>query len=302
MRFLVKKIFYKIQFILSFILYFTFYRFRNDGAARIIMYHSVSYFPQEGKIPYNNVDPLVFESHLKILKDHGHNVICLGELIENIMKDKTIKPKTIVITFDDGFKNNFDHAFPLLKKYNFFATFFIITGNIGESRPYKHLLMDETAIEFFRSFPESRLPMSEIEIKEMCDRGMEIGSHTVTHRSLGNIDVYEANSEIVESKSNLEKITSKAIDLFSYPFGSRTYGDFNEQTESLLVGAGYKAACTTDIGKVSLSTPIYQLPRIPVGYNDVYYDFLFKISGAYDWVNFFKNFFQKTFKRIDKTS
>jgi len=263
------------------------------------MYHSVSQFPNEDKIPYDNVDPSLFENHLRLLKDKKYNVISLNELIVNIKDEKKIKPKTIVITLDDGFKNNFDYALPLLNRHHFSATFFIITGHIGESKPYKHLLMDETAIEYCKMYPESRLPMSEMEIRELSDQGMEIGSHSVTHRSLGNININEAQLEIVESKSCLEKITTKKIDLFTYPFGSRTYGDFNEETKNLLIQAGYKAACTTDIGKVTLDTDIYQLPRIPISGHDGYYSFLFKIAGAYDWVNKVKNLFQKYIKRID---
>ena len=269
--------------------------------ARILMYHNISDFPSERNIPYDNVSPWLFEKQMSMLIKERFNIISLSELINYIKNDILIPPKTIVITFDDGFKNNFTNAFPLLKKKGIKASFFLIVSAIGDKKPFKHLLWDENAIEYFKKNPESRMPIDWDEVNILKDWGMEIGSHGLTHKSIGSLSTEKAKIEISISKNILEKKLSKKVKVFSYPFGSGVYNDYNSHTSELLKEAGYEAACTTEIGSVNSGTNLYELPRIPVRETDNEFTLKQKIVGAYDWVNFFKIIFQKNVARIDKT-
>ena len=275
-------------------------RFFPGNQARILTYHSVSNFPSEKAIPYDNVPPELFRTHMEILARDRFNVISLRDLARIIEVNREIPPRTIAITFDDGYKNNHLNALPVLEEMGFKAAFFVIAGGLGMNEPFKHLLWDRAAKDHYRKDPESRLPMNWVEVRELRERGHEIGSHGMTHRSIGNQPYKEGKEEIVRSKEFLEEVVAGPVTLFAYPFGAKSYNDFNRWTETILRQAGYKAACTGEIGAVSLKSDLYELARIPVRETDTPLRFRQKLSGAFEWINPFKRAFQKTMPRIDK--
>ena len=266
------------------------------------MYHSVSHFPPERDIPYDNVPPALFKAHMRILKQEKFHVISLSQLVSLMRDNEPIPPKTIVVTFDDGYKNNIMNAFPILQEEGYNATFFLIAGAIGTHQPFRHALWDTASRNYQRKNPDSRNPMHWDDVRELAAGGNDIGSHGVTHRSLGHLACEESSVEIFQSKEMIEKATNTPVRSFSYPFGSCVYGDFNVSSERLIASAGYECACTTEIGPVAKNDYPYQLKRIPVREKDTWFFFKQKLMGTYDWVNMGKRFFQQRFPRIDKDS
>ena len=181
------------------------------------------------------------------------------------------------------------------------ATFFLIAGAIGSPKPFHHLLWDETSRGHCRIHPESRLPLNWDECREMVKYGMAIGSHGLTHRSIGYLGPETAKSEIILSKNILEDALSAEIEHFSYPFGSKTYGDFNRHTHRILANARYRSACSTEIGAVTGKDQLYALKRIPIRETDHPMFFRQKISGAYDWVQFVKPAFKKMLSELTRS-
>lgn len=302
-RYLLKFAFYRFQWMISSLMWPWFLvkeKCFPSNEARILTYHCISKFPQEKEIPYDNVDPHLFDAHMKVLKQESFNVIGLVELVQMLKTCQNIPPKSVVITFDDGYRNNYLNALPTLKKFGYKATFFIIAGGIGIEKPFQHLLWDKAAGNHFRANPESRLPMNVAELQHLKKCGHEIGSHGLSHRSIGNLSLKEGVREVVRSKEILAEVIGGHVSFFSYPFGSRKYNDFSRITTSILRNSGYEAACTSDIGAVSHRNNPYELPRIPVRENDRPFRFRQKLYGAFDWVNPFKNAFQKMAPRIDK--
>ena len=292
-----------MQYVVSTLIY-PFYKARQEkwiNQARIITYHNVSEFPSERQIPYDNVSPSLFERHMSILSEEGYNVVHMGKMIK-LLNSGNIPPKTIAITFDDGFKNNYLNAVPILLDKGFKATFFIIAGSIGDKVPFRHLLWDDRAKSYVSEHPESRLPMNAKELVELRTLGMEIGAHGLSHRSIGNLDSQSAWEEITNSKMVLEEHLKTPIHLFAYPFGARAYNDFNRATADMLKQAGFSGVCVSDIGSVGIDTDPYELPRIPIREKDNERLFRQKIAGAYDWVNFFKDAFQRKAARIENVN
>lgn len=298
-----KQFFYRLQHCISYLIY-PYLRIKEQvrpkGCARILMYHSITDFPPERGIPYDNVPPWLFEHQMSILVKENYNMITMDSLVEIIKNGNEIPTRTIVLTFDDGFKNNFIYAFPILKRRGLKATFFFIADSIGKKEPFKHLLWDDASIKYCSEHPESRLPMDLDEIKELKSYGMEIGSHGLTHRSVGNLDPEQAKSEIFGSKKILEDAINDSVRFFSYPFGSKAYNDFNIFTLKVLEDAGYEAACTAEIGAIFGRDNVYELRRIPIREGDNDSLFRQKLVGAYDWVNMFKWMFQLHVDRTDK--
>ena len=302
-RYLAKRAFYSFQTAISTLIW-PYFKVRETtfpkNQARILMYHCVSDFPHEKEIPYDSVPPDLFQTHMNILEQDCFNVISLGDLAIILKENRTIPPKTISITFDDGYKNNYLNAFPILEDMGFKATFFVIAGGMGMNKPFQHLLWDESIESHFHKVPESRLPMKWMEVRELRNRSHEIGSHGMTHRSIGNLQYKQGLEEIIRSKKAIEEAISASVTLFSYPYGAKSYNDFNKRTEPMLRDVGYTAACTGEIGSVSNGTGLYELSRIPVRETDTPFRFRQKLSGAFEWINPFKRAFQSAIPRIDK--
>lgn len=158
----------------------------------VFMYHSIaeeSYSEDEGLF----VKPDKFEEQIKYWSENGYTAIFATELLES---NKFKNP--VVITFDDGYKDNYDTAFPILKKYNMKATIFVVADSIGK--------------EGYMNIEQ---------LKEMSDSGIiSIQSHTVNHVNLTELSVEELNNELIQSKQTIEQITEKAVTALSYPYGA----------------------------------------------------------------------------------
>lgn len=196
----------------------------------VMMYHHIGALPENADNIRKGltVSTEEFEEEVKFLSEAGYTIVSFAELDYLTQKNK-VPEKTVVLTFDDGYDDNYSYAFPVLKKYNAKGTFFIISGKIGKEGY-----------------------ITEDQIKEMSTGGQEIGSHSVNHPSLEKYKGQSLTSELVKSKETLEKITSGAIISFCYPAGKYT-GD----TIKAVQDAGYKYAVTTksSTGEIDLDNP-----------------------------------------------
>ena len=186
----------------------------------IFVYHSVRpHIVDESALQdAYDITPELFEQQLLYLKNNNYEVITMDKLYE-IMQDSkknNSTKKRVVLTFDDGWENQYKYAFPLLKKYGVPAMFYVYTRPLG----YKHFLTWN-------------------QLHEMKDAGMEIGSHTLTHPFFKKSDEKSLRFEITESKKVLEKKLGIPINHFAAPFGYS-----NEHIESIVKEAGYKTGRT----------------------------------------------------------
>lgn len=167
----------------------------------VLMYHSVG-----DNNEFFTVRPNEFERHMRYLKIGRFNVISLEQFMEILEKGLPVGRKTIVITFDDGYEDNYLNAYPILRKYDFPATIFVSTANIGKTVGA-------------REGTELKVLDSE-EIKEMQKSGLiYFGSHAHHHVKLHGLGEAEIDGEMVESKDSLEEILGEKIVSIAYPFG-----------------------------------------------------------------------------------
>ncbi|WDT76739.1 MAG: polysaccharide deacetylase family protein [Candidatus Manganitrophus sp.] len=289
-----------VRFFYPFYLLIDFFRRREE--VRILMYHKVSNLPPEREVPYCNVPVASFEAQMRFLAKSELEVVALDDLGGWLEGGSFGRGrKKVVITFDDGFQDNYLYAAPILRRHQLPATFFVITGAIGRNAPFDHLQWDESSLADRAAHPEPWLPMTWGMLGELKEQGHTIGSHTRSHRSLAGLTRSEVWNEIAQSKKELESGLQTAITLFSYPFGSAVYGDLNEGTEEALREAEYRFACTTKWGANLAGERCYRLKRIPVYDHDTLFDFKCKVVGAADWVGWLKDGWQKRFRRDDKT-
>lgn len=210
----------------------------------IFVYHSVSpYYPSESKYRKKfDVEPNVFEKQMRYLRENGYTAISFDDLINHFSRNLFLPEKSVILTFDDGWENQYRYAFPILKKYNDTATFFIFTNAIG----HKHFL----------TWPE---------IKEFVAAGMTVGDHTKSHPYLYKITSKdELRQEIIESRRILESNLGKKIDIFAYPFGH-----YNKEIITILKENKFRAARTDGYkGVFHTSDDLLTLKSIDAG-NDL---------------------------------
>jgi peptidoglycan/xylan/chitin deacetylase (PgdA/CDA1 family) len=180
---------------------------------------------------------------MEFLHNTDYKVISLKELSIKISQKESFSPKSVVLTFDDGYEDNYLTAFPILKKYNFPATIFLVTARIGNKN-----YVNKRGIN---------LPMLDWnQIKEMHNSGLiDFEPHTVNHPKLSKIKLAEAEREILESKELIEKELNKECNFFTYP-----YGDYDEKILDL-VRKNFKASLTISGGFVGLGSDNNLLPR-----------------------------------------
>ena len=192
----------------------------GDSAAGSKPFHAPYVLPREK-----------FHAQMEWLYNNNYHTIT----IDDLFTAEDVPAKAFIMTFDDGHISNFTHAFPVLKKYNFTATFFLVSRFIG--RP------DYISIHH---------------IGEMQKHGMYFGSHTLTHPYLLFLESDEMKKEIFQSKTELQDITGTKIHYFSIP-----YGFYNHNVITCAQEAGYLSVITEDFGYYRHdSAPFKMLPRI----------------------------------------
>jgi peptidoglycan/xylan/chitin deacetylase (PgdA/CDA1 family) len=214
----------------------------------ILMYHKINPDHKTGGLGLR-VMPADFDWEMQHLKDNGYHSVNLGAVVDHFQKGTKLPDKPIVITFDDGYQDNYRYAYPILNKYGLTATIFVVTNTVGGNNDfdYKHHIQ-----------PKNKM-LTWNEIKEMNANGITIGSHTLDHIHLTKISQAEARRQISDSKIILKKELGKDILYFCYP-----YGDYNQAVAKMVKESGYLAATTTQLGLVQSPVNPYMLKRIRI--------------------------------------
>ncbi|WP_431065185.1 polysaccharide deacetylase family protein [Methylotuvimicrobium sp.] len=190
----------------------------------VLMYHGT---PTAPPITDYSLRASLFKHHLTYLKTNGWHLANVGKL----MQFQNSPSKTIVLTFDDGYADNFENAFLPLIENGMKATWFITTDCISKYAQWMGSPSEQTKM------------LSADQIREMSDAGMEIGSHTCSHPDLSQLSFKQQLEELTRSKQLLEDLLQKPVTGFAYPFGR-----YNEDTLKAVRAAGYKWACSTRSG------------------------------------------------------
>jgi peptidoglycan/xylan/chitin deacetylase (PgdA/CDA1 family) len=236
----------------------------------ILMYHSIAEEDEAGIRGYYRTAtaPLVFAAQMESLHQAGFAVVGLGEAVRRCTQPGAVK-NSVVITFDDGFRNFYTNAFPVLNRYGFTATMFLPTAHIGEKQ---------------LSF-KGKECLSWSEVRELQKHGISFGSHTVTHPQLHDCDPNSIKEEIVRSKYTIEQKLGCAIQSFSYPYAfPETDAIFKRRLREELLQAGYENGVCTTVGRPGPTSDPFFLKRLPVNSDDDPQLFLAKLAGSYDWI------------------
>ena len=232
---------------------------------RILMYHRVA--------PGNHGDQLVvspeaFGRQMRFLHRRNYRVTTLDEAFRWLQNGGEDSSRPVVITFDDGYQDNYLHAFPVLREYHLPATIFVVTDYIDQGVTPRH----DRAPGHGKSF------LSWEQIHAMQGSGLiTFGSHTCSHHDLPDLSRVLARREITRSREILEDRLGAPVRWFAYPRGA-----YGTEHETLVAEAGYDAACTVCPGDNRLQDNRMALRRTEVTYKDSLWDFRLKLAGGYD--------------------
>jgi len=243
----------------------------GDGKIPILMYHSVAEEDESALQPYFWIatTPAQFLEQMAWLHEQGYRTASLASAVGQLQGSASTVEKTVVITFDDGYRNFVEHAFPALERFGFTATMFLPTASIGD-RP-----------QVFNR----RECMTWGEVRELQQRGISFGSHTVTHPQLHGLEPDRIREEILRSRQTIEEKTGSAIDTFAYPYAfPQTDVPFKTRLRAILEESGYRYGVCTRIGRASHGSDPLFLERLPVNSADDSSLLRAKMTGAYDWV------------------
>ncbi len=226
----------------------------------ILMYHAFADGDEQGT---RHVMPVHrFEAQMRMLQRLRFRVIGLDEHVGRL-REGIASRRTAVITIDDGYRDNFEVAYPILSRFGFPATVFVVSGRIGGVNDWD---------------PEGDLvgrPLLGLdELKQLTAGGIAIGAHTRNHPSLPGLDDAQAEAEIAGSRVDLEAELGSAVDLFAYP-----YGRHDPQAVAAARIAGYSAACATRPALSRVGGDPFVIDRIEVRGDDSIARFVAKLLG-----------------------
>ncbi len=204
--------------------------FPSDGVP-VLMYHSISTKPGNSLC----VSEKQFEEEMAWLHSQSYRSITAEQFCDALLNGTPLPEKPVLLTFDDGYKDNYQAAWPIMKKYGFVGTFFIITNSVGPN-----------GIDWEQ-------------LRDLVKNGNSIGSHSVHHLDMSTLKESSQESELLDSKQVLESRLGISISTFCYPAGK-----YNQTTVNLLSKLGYKAAFTTASGYVRQGDNQYKLTRLRI--------------------------------------
>lgn len=234
----------------------------------ILMYHRFVEHPAERGVHGTWTTVEMFERHLRLIKRMGFETLTFRDLHEKgFLLRFTPGRKYLMITADDGYKDNLTRMLPLLKKYNMRATVYVVSGETHNRWDVEHPTNPDVSIPLLKA--------DEIRVLEASGH-VEIGGHTLSHARLDELDDDEQAREIVENKRFLEHVLGHRILSFAYPFGY-----LNESAKLKAQQAGYEYAVATNSGPRAMHRDRFQIRRIAVFPRTDVFGLWRKIRGDY---------------------
>ncbi len=232
----------------------------DTRALPILMYHRVAPTGTENNRRYR-VTPEQFEEQLQYLKDSGYYSATWDDWLTALTTRQPLPGRAIMLTFDDGYSDFYEHAWPLLKQYGFTATVFLVAGQIGQTNIWDWAYGEELSL------------MNWDMIQELSSSGIYFGAHSVTHLPLTSLSIEDAVRELAISRTILEGAINKKIKAFAYPYGAT-----DEAIAHLAGACGYIAGLTCDSRLSTFKDNPMLLPRKEVRGTDNLQQFILNVE------------------------
>ena len=222
-----------------------------DHTLRVLMYHKVNDLPGNPA----TVPTRIFEEQMALLGKLGYVPVSLDAVRDHYLLGSALPPRAVLITFDDGYRDNLENAVPVLRRHGYPAVLFVPIGFLDDGRPLPH----EESLHALGIRNET---LDWDELQEVEQTGVRVESHGIGHRPLSDLEPAEATREIALSKLRLEERLGREVEAFAYVKGSQA--DYRPEHASLVQQAGYKLAFTSVSGANGPVRDRYRLRRYNV--------------------------------------
>jgi len=248
----------------------------------VLCYHGIRAFDEPTPLGRLHVTKATFERHCRLIADTC-DPISLAEYREARRGLRTLPPRSVLVTFDDGYRGVLDHALPILERYGIPAAVFVSVTPVLDARhfwfdtlarrqgeaavlnartlPYQDWRVLVESIEAAAEITESHRPLTSAELARLASSPLiEIGAHTMTHPTLALAPVEDQRREIAGCRTALEHVLGGPVTAFAYPYGN-PIDDYTAETVSVVRDAGFDFAFTTDASFATPESDPFQIPR-----------------------------------------
>jgi len=233
------------------------------SAPAVLLYHRIGIPRPASLVAGQYVAPFLFRSEMEYLLNRGGKGVSLAEAVARRGLNQGANDK-FCVTFDDAFLSVYEKACPILAARDIPATVYVVAGGMGGSNEWDK-----------RAGDVGEPTMSESQVRELSDAGLEIGSHTMTHPHLSHLSDDEIRTEIRDSKHRLEDLIGREVASLAYP-----YGDYDARAVAAAIEAGYSNAVATTLGVLVQGTSLFEVPRVNVRWNAIGPHLMNKIKRA----------------------
>lgn len=231
----------------------------------VLMYHQIGPFTRlEGPMrahrsTYCRVDR--FAAQMAWLHRFGYRVLAMDEVLACVRGEMAVPPRAVALTFDDGYENFAEHAWPILKRYGFPAMVYLIAGLIGQPSSW-----------FARDGRDTPPLMSAARIRQLRREGCDFGGHSVSHVKLAEQDDARVRQEVTDCKAMLEDLLGERVNHFCYPYGSH-----DMRAVEAVAEAGYTCATTCVRSLAGPTDDPLTVPRKAISHGDNLIGFLWRV-------------------------
>jgi peptidoglycan/xylan/chitin deacetylase (PgdA/CDA1 family) len=254
---------------------------RVGAAVGILMYHRVATNPRGLPKPSFNVSPRQFRRQLIGLRKRGYTFWPLRKVLDHHARGAGVPPRTVVVTFDDGFETVATRAWPVLRELDVPATVFVSTAYLDSQQPYPFDTWGRQHHD--RVAPESYRPMTSEQCRRLGeDRLIELGAHTHTHQDFrGRSEAFrtdlEQSVDVMRSQFGLDDVT------FAFPYGSTRQGFAGGELTAAARQSGVLCSLTTDARPVDADSDPFDWGRFNVFAWDSPATLAARLDGWYGW-------------------
>ncbi len=213
----------------------------------ILNYHSISLGGTDRFVKFT-LHPETFAQHMKLISEQGYTPITVKDFAQLMRNSSPLPNKPIILTFDDGFADFYNSAFPILQGFHFPATLFVVTENMEGTSKWLKLEGEE-----------DRRMLTWFQLSDVQRAGIECGTHSATHTHLDTAKPEIARQEIICSKDTLEQKLGSPVHSMAYP-----YGHYTETVRQMVIEAGYSAACAVRNAMSHTNDNLFSLARITI--------------------------------------
>ncbi len=231
----------------------------------ILTYHNIAEAPRDIRRWRSlYVSPAAFARQMWLLRRFGYTGLSMSAALPYLQGARS--GRIAIITLDDGYADNLESALPVLQRYGFSATCYVVSGSIGRYNQW-----DDERLGVRKPL------MSAEQLREWQRGGMEIGAHTRSHPRLTQCSDAQLHDEIQGSKATLEDHLGTPVTQFCYP-----YGDADDRVAGMVRKAGFAAATTTRRGRAGAGMDLWQLPRVQIARHHLLPQFAMRVMSGYE--------------------